>query len=760
METAFKIVPLPLVIANLMLLILNLHQPGIFTEHFSLPLFIIWATFNLLILFRGLQAKEQLAILTGLLAVAVLAVTLATAWFIRAVTPQVVKFNVNLQKYLEFSLNPDTVEKLFVLVLVLLSSALLIFLALMLRGNTGFLSNISLPFKALLPTRIKPGDFPICEDIDTGKKIIVRHRDMFEHCLVLGPPGSGKSAGALKGILVKAMEDMKKGFPCSITLIEPKGDLVRWLKKECQARSIPCTCVDPLDPDTDKINILEGEEYSVAENIRSILSNLFYGQEQFFGQAQETHAKKVVYLMKRIRGDNLTLLDVIRVLRDLDELKRCVNVYKTEPNADHDLVSYFEKEAFGQLKDKLHQFAMGLRLQLEDLTDNRFLQNVMSGKSSIDIHHHLEHGGSVLCINTEMGKLKKLGDKFGQFMVQFVMNAIFERPGNEDTRIPHYFIIDEFKRFLNPEIERLTSVGRSYRTACILAIQSFEQLYHKNFPTLKEELLNTTATQIYFGRMSARDAEEVSRLLGETETEQVSYSWNRKGLIHMPLFENRRSVSEKYQRRYEYTYLRELPRWHIAYILKDGQTGALTTGIGKVKIVGFKSQLSLNLLQLATLFNNTKTRFDNIIDITRGKLTGGISAAQALRHKKQTDHEESEYYQAPGDDLYYPPDSDYPSDGVEPVKYDYEEEYKSVPDPFAENLEETATPTVQLQSPPEAAPPEPVTAAEEKFPTHTEVTDAPASHRSDPVEDKKPAAEQTEPGRIHTSKMIDEFFGK
>ena len=118
---------------------------------------------------------------------------------------------------------------------------------------------------------------------------------------------------------------------------------------------------------------------------------------------------------------------------------------------------------------------MGLRMQISDLLTNENIYNVLVGRSEINLDRHMEEVG-VLLFNTALGKMGHMSRIFGQFLIMHTQNAVFRRPGNEFTRIPHYLYIDELPVYFNPELQNLLNMGRKYRCGCTFTIQGPAQL--------------------------------------------------------------------------------------------------------------------------------------------------------------------------------------------------------------------------------------------------------------------------------------------
>lgn len=181
---------------------------------------------------------------------------------------------------------------------------------------------------------------------------------------------------------------------------------------------------------------------------------------------QELSARNVTKLLKELHGDNIDIVDVMNTLRDERVLAAKVAELKARDGMT-DLVHFFESELLGSMKDKYRQFVIGLRAQLENVVSNDALRQIMTGKSSFNIDEHYAKGG-VLAVNTALGMLRTSGDAFGQFLIMHLQNGAFRRPGTEFTRIPHFLIVDEYSRYINPDVEIFLNLAAEYRVAVYL----------------------------------------------------------------------------------------------------------------------------------------------------------------------------------------------------------------------------------------------------------------------------------------------------
>lgn len=432
--------------------------------------------------------------------------------------------------------------------------------------------------------RVGPGPSVVLCRTRAGFPVVIPAEDRFVHTLVVGPTMCGKST-QIKGMVGQDLRRMAWGERLGLTVVEPKGDLVREVAEMARDMGIPVVLIDPEDPGSPRFNPLQGDPHLVADIMRTVLKAMFGRQEAFFSHVQETSARNTVQLLKILeqhdrdlalaqgeRPPVLTMLDLARVLRNTDLLKSRVDALKRVA-PESDLVEYFDREVFGQTGAKLHEFAMGLRMQLEDIVGSPILARVLNGPSDVDLDRHLAEGGQVLCVNTCFGSLGRLGDLFGQFVVLHFQQAVFRRPPEGVApRIPHFLYLDEFPRYLNPDFERMVAMARSYRCAAILAIQVTDQLLLAEAPAFREVVLQNCRNKLVFGGLSASDAERFAREFGEQDVRVREMSYRHHRTVLMPWGPDQFRESWRPKPRFAYTQLMELPRFHVAYRLVCGGT--------------------------------------------------------------------------------------------------------------------------------------------------------------------------------------------
>ena len=416
-----------------------------------------------------------------------------------------------------------------------------------------------------------------------GMPIVWQGSDCFTHMLAVGPTRCGKTATILKPMIYQLLLQKKRGVPLGLSVVEPKGDVAAMVNEMCIEMDIPCIHVDPDKPNSASFNPMEGETDTVAEATVVVLKGLFGKQDAFFATVQELSARNVTKLLKELHGNNMDIIDVMNTLRDQNVLQQKVSELKHRDGMT-DLVHFFEAELLGSMREKYQQFVIGLRAQLENIVSNEALRTIMTGRSDVNIDEHLETGG-VLAVNTALGKLRKAGDAFGQFMIMHLQNGTFRRPGTEDTRIPHFLIVDEYSRYINPDVEIFLSLAAEYKVAGIFATQSLGQLEIESGnlgpKAMKQAILTSCRNKICFGGISAQDAQDFADEFGKDKVIMRQSTYKNRILLPR-LFPDSYRDTEDEEYRFDPTDLMDgIPKFNFVHkLLQDGtpQKPALAKG--------------------------------------------------------------------------------------------------------------------------------------------------------------------------------------
>ena len=398
---------------------------------------------------------------------------------------------------------------------------------------------------------IKDGDVVLCnirdEVIAKAKdpREILPYKDRFLHMLVLGPTGCGKTSQIL---LPMVNQDMQN-FDCGITVLEPKGDFAIKAAMMAKHYGRPFIYFDPAYKNCAKFNPLAGREIDVVENIATTFRMLNPDSPQFFLDLNEQLVRNATKVLKRLdkdcglEGKYANLINLSRLLQNsggqgremVNEFTKIGSTTEAEAKENADIATWFLNDYFPE-RSKNYENTSGVRSQVAKLVGNEYLREVLNPdvdngeKNDINFDKHLAEGG-VICISTAQGALRDLSKYLGYFIILSLQSSVFRRPGNENTRKPHFLYIDEFQTYSTPGFADMLTQGRSYRVGSILATQARAQMAMgggrdgKNFV----ELVSANARNVVlFPGINKDDAKYYSEQFGEYEKEEEMVGISRK----------------------------------------------------------------------------------------------------------------------------------------------------------------------------------------------------------------------------------------
>ncbi|MCU5282350.1 MULTISPECIES: type IV secretory system conjugative DNA transfer family protein [Bacillus cereus group] len=412
---------------------------------------------------------------------------------------------------------------------------------------------------------IKQGDAVLGKNIDTQNPVILPLKDRYLHMLVLGPTGSGKTSQTIIPMIHRDMQNPELG----VTVIEPKGDLAEKIFAMARYYNREVQYFNPILPDCPYFNPLFGDESDVIENMATTFKMLNPDSPQFFLDMNENLIRNALKVLKRLYGDDATLIDLSTLLHNtggggkkmVQDFSKLPSESDSMAKENNDIALWFLNDYFtGATGDKgatkTYEHCSGVRSQVAKLVSNKYLRRVLNppkGRGSdVDFDKSLAEG-TIITIATAQGKLRDLGKYLGYFIILQLQSAVFRRPGNENTRRGNMLYIDEFQTYSNPGFADMLTQGRSYRVASHLATQNRALIGMGSGKDGKDfiELVSTNArnTIIYPGG-NAQDADYYSKQFGEIieKTMQKGYSQEKfsvlGGLGRRPVNESFREAEE------------------------------------------------------------------------------------------------------------------------------------------------------------------------------------------------------------------------
>ena len=156
-------------------------------------------------------------------------------------------------------------------------------------------------------------------------------------------------------------------------------------------------------------------------------------------------------------------------------------------------------------------------------------REIFCSQQSIDFDRALANGEVTVCnYNLASGDTDAVA--FGLFFLLSFNNAVLSRPGNENTRIPHFFYVDELPVLIHPSLEKNFSLFRKFRVSMMVAIQTLDQMEKNEITKYLKGVILGCAHIIVFGRSSLSDMEIFSSLAGVRDVTEVQTSTTETAL--------------------------------------------------------------------------------------------------------------------------------------------------------------------------------------------------------------------------------------
>lgn len=377
-------------------------------------------------------------------------------------------------------------------------------------------------------------------DVETGdvtdEPVILPAKDRFLHMLILGPTGCGKTSQTIIPMIWRDMQIKNKTV--GITVLEPKGDLAEKVyamaryhneelakakangsySKEKHGEHKVVLYFNPILDGCPYFNPLEGDEDDVIENMATTFNMLNADSPQYFKDMTDGLVRKAVKLVKRLHGDNATLLDLNTIVWNVGDagrknyvmqLKRKSTMPDGSPippdiqKENDELIDWFLNDYYAGIggakgAPKTYENTSGVRTQITKLVSNKYLKRALNPPREGDagyndyllfqqkcaaegIPHKINFDdafekGYIITMSTAQGTLRDLGRFLGYFIILQLQASVFRRPGNENTRIHNMLYIDEFQVYSNSGFADMLTMGRSYRVASHLATQARAQI--------------------------------------------------------------------------------------------------------------------------------------------------------------------------------------------------------------------------------------------------------------------------------------------
>jgi len=464
-------------------------------------------------------------------------------------------------------------------------------------------------------------DMHMCNDYETGKKMIFNEKSRYQSLLACGGSGTGKTSLILEPMMAKDIE--KKAFyianakemgytalktgiatlnrpydneylnenfnlnmitPVSgkesvykaymskmilgslgnefsyrnlgLTSISPDFESTSRMMNVCDNYHIKYNLIDPSNTDSIGLNPFVYDDVSkIAITISSVLKGMYINthpeieeayREDFIIQAIENITIMLKEMYPRLNGGNLpNLEDMLKMLTNFDLVQKMSEVM----NADEELaqkysiqIAYFKKNFYKNSVGRAdtEKYIYLAASQLDNLLRLPGVKSILCNRhNNIDFDKALQNG-EVTFVCTRRGDLGRTSHRaFGLFFILSMQNAVLRRNGNENTRIPHFFYVDEFPDFICKDTEAIFTLYRKYKVATTITAQNLAQLEgNSQKMRYRDTILSNCASKIFTGDGSPEELEWWEKEFTKRRVWTYSNSIDMKKLEYDPKMSN------------------------------------------------------------------------------------------------------------------------------------------------------------------------------------------------------------------------------
>lgn len=214
-----------------------------------------------------------------------------------------------------------------------------------------------------------------------------------------------------------------------------------------------------------------------------------------------------------------TLEDVLKIFRNMDAVEDLCKKLEAVPEIAEDYamtIQYFKKHFYENSPrrretERALQYASSI---FEKLLRYPGVKNIICNRNNNINYEKVLEEGEIVFLCTRRGDLGASVHKtFGLFFILLMQNAVLRRPGNENTRIPHFLYIDEFPEFISKQTEPIFTLYRKYKVGTTISSQTLAQLGDVN-AKYRQTIVSNCINKLVFGNNSIEENEWWSKEMG------------------------------------------------------------------------------------------------------------------------------------------------------------------------------------------------------------------------------------------------------
>ena len=226
-----------------------------------------------------------------------------------------------------------------------------------------------------------------------------------------------------------------------------------------------------------------------------------------------------------------TLEDVLKLFKNMNAVEELCSKLEIIPEIKDEYaltLNYFKKHFYEDSPRRLQtekalQYASSV---FEKLLRYPGVKNIICNRTSNINYEKILENGEVVFLCTRRGDLGASVHKtFGMFFILLMQNAVLRRPGNENTRVPHFLYIDEFPEFISKATEPIFTLYRKYKVGTTISSQTLAQLGDVN-SKYRNTIVSNCINKLVFGNDAIEENEWWSNEFGKVRKWVFSESYD------------------------------------------------------------------------------------------------------------------------------------------------------------------------------------------------------------------------------------------
>jgi hypothetical protein len=327
-----------------------------------------------------------------------------------------------------------------------------------------------------IPKRMSvTSQYPVFEE--TGITVGVDNFDIFQHTLVIGASGTGKSKGLFA--LIKSIQ-AKYGSNVRIVMIDPHGEFVRMFPNDYIVDLVH-NYIEPLDVGGNKTPLM-------TQLISQLLSSAIGGDNKY----SERVLFYAVHLLSSI--DQMNLKNVSLLLTDSSKRAEFVST------VENDEIKRFFDEEFNDIY--IHHFNDAILPVLNFVGEYELYLGGDKKKEDL-LNLIRKNNVTVISFNPNF-----FGKRMINFLAGAVINQMYILAITEKLNVPTILVMDEFQRVETKVVKDILSETRKFNLYAYLSMQYLGQMQKEIHDSIVSNIRNIVSF-----KLNKQDATMISSIM-------------------------------------------------------------------------------------------------------------------------------------------------------------------------------------------------------------------------------------------------------